>query len=145
MPATRSCTRTGDPYDSRIHRNTLRRLEIRSGTDRTGSCLDVAAAESFFSTVKIEIGVQGWPDRAGARRDIENWITGYNVGRLRSALNYQTPTPDASRLAGPHGNGLITLVCVGERRDSGSICDIGAPTGSIAGLPQCPLVIFGRV
>ena len=57
-----------------------------------GSCLDGAAAESFFATIKTEIGVETWPDRASARRDIENWISSYNGRRLHSTLNYQTPT-----------------------------------------------------
>ena len=82
----------GSQYHSRTYRNTLRRLEIRPSASRTGSCLDGAAAESFFATIKTEIGVQTWPDRASARRDIEYWITSYNVRRLHSAINYQTPT-----------------------------------------------------
>jgi transposase InsO family protein len=84
-------TDRGSQYHSRTYRNTLRRLEIRQSTSRTGSCLDGAAAESFFATIKAEIGVQTWPDRTSARRDIENWIASYNVRRLHSALNYQTP------------------------------------------------------
>jgi transposase InsO family protein len=57
---------------------------------RTGSCLD-GAAESFFATIKAEIGIESWPDRATARRDIENWITDCNRRRLRSSLGSQTP------------------------------------------------------
>jgi putative transposase len=78
-------------YHSRAYRNALRRLEIRQSTSRSGSCLDGAAAESFFATVKAEIGVSVWPDRATARRDIENWIARYNRRRLHSALDYKTP------------------------------------------------------
>jgi transposase InsO family protein len=84
-------TDRGGQYHSRAHRNALRRLEIRQSTSRTGSCLDGAAAESFFATVKAEIGAGFWPDRASARRDIEHWITHYNRRRLHSALNYKTP------------------------------------------------------
>ena len=94
-PVTRSCTRTaglditrkptGTPYASG---DPL----IRQSTSRTGACLDGAAAESFFATLKAEIGVCVWPDRAGARRDIENWIRDYNQGRLHSALDYRPPT-----------------------------------------------------
>ena len=58
---------------------------------RTGSCLDGAAAESFFATIKAETGTDGWPDRATARRDIENRIKVYNQRRLHSSLGYQTP------------------------------------------------------
>ena len=82
----------GSQYHSRTYRNALRRLEIRQSTSRTGSCLDGAAAESFFATIKAEIGVSFWPDRASARRDIENWIKVYNERRLHSALGYQIPT-----------------------------------------------------
>lgn len=78
-------------YHSKAYRNTVQRLEIRQSTSRTGSCLDGAAAESFFATVKTEIGVESWPDRATARRDIENWITFYNERRLHSSLGYTTP------------------------------------------------------
>ena len=41
-------------YHSRAHRNALQCLEIRRSTSRTGSCLDGAAAESFFATIKAE-------------------------------------------------------------------------------------------
>ena len=78
-------------YHAKAYRNALRRLEVRQSTGRTGSCLDGAAAESFFATIKAEIGVGFWPDRACARRDIENWINSYNERRLHSALGYQTP------------------------------------------------------
>jgi putative transposase len=78
-------------YHSRSYRNALRRLEIRQSTSRTGSCLDGAAAEAFFATIKTEIGASFWPDRASARHDIENWIIHYNERRLHSALGYQTP------------------------------------------------------
>jgi len=85
-------TDRGSQYHSRSYRNTLRRLEIRQSTSRTGSCLDSAAAESFFATIKAEIGVESWPDRASAHRDIENWIKSYNERRLHSAVDYKTPT-----------------------------------------------------
>jgi transposase InsO family protein len=84
-------TDRGSQYHSMAYRNALRRLEIRQSTSRTGSCLDGAAAEVFFATIKAEIGIGFWPDRAGSRRDIENWITSYNTRRLHSALGYRPP------------------------------------------------------
>jgi putative transposase len=90
-------TDRGSQYHWRAYRNALRRLEVRQSTSRTGSCLDGAAAESFFATLKTEIGIDVWPDRASALRDIENWITDYNQRRLHSSLGYQTPA--ASRHA----------------------------------------------
>jgi transposase InsO family protein len=84
-------TDRGGQYHSTAYRNALKRLEIRQSTSRTGSCLDGAAAESFFAAIEAEIGVEHWPDRASARRDIENWIRHYNQRRLHPALGYKTP------------------------------------------------------
>jgi len=83
-------TDRGSQYHSRSCRNALRRLGIRQSTSRTGSCLDGAPAESFFATIKAEIGIRFWPDRASAQRDIESWITSHNGRRLHSALGYWT-------------------------------------------------------
>lgn len=82
----------GGQYHAKAYRNMLRRLETRQSTSPTGSCLDGAAAESFFATIKTEIGVDSWPDRATARRDIENWIKGYHERRLHSSPGYEAPT-----------------------------------------------------
>jgi transposase InsO family protein len=85
-------TDRGSQYHSKAYRNALKRLEIRPSTSRTGSCLDGAAAESFFATIKTEIGATTWPDRATARRHMEDWIKFYNERRLHSSLGYQTTT-----------------------------------------------------
>lgn len=84
----------GAQYHSKAYRNALRRMDIRQSTSRTGSCLDGAAAESSFAALKAEIGVRSWPDRATARRDIENWIKLCNQRRLHSSLDSRTP-PEA--------------------------------------------------
>jgi putative transposase len=84
-------TDRGSRYHSKLYHDVLRRLDIRQSTSRTGSFLDGAAAESFFAALKTEIGIDTWPDRASARRDVENWIKLYNERRLHSALGYQTP------------------------------------------------------
>jgi transposase InsO family protein len=85
-------TDRGSQYHAKLYRNALRRLAIRQSTGRTGPCLDSAAAESFFATIKTEIGTAFWPDRASARLDIENWIKIYNEQRLHSALDFQPPS-----------------------------------------------------
>ena len=85
-------TDCGSQYHSKTYQNVLRRPGIRQSTSRTGSCLDGAAAESFFATLKCEIGAASWPDRTTARRDIENWIRAYNERRLHSSIDYRTPT-----------------------------------------------------
>lgn len=85
-------TDRGSQYHATAYCDMLKRLEIRQNTSRTRSCLDGAAAESFFATIKAEIGVALRPDRASARRDIENWIMSYSERRLHSALGYRPPT-----------------------------------------------------
>jgi hypothetical protein len=52
---------------------------------------DPEAPESFFATIRAEIGAESWLDHAAARRDIENWIKSYNERRLHSSLGYRTP------------------------------------------------------
>jgi transposase InsO family protein len=84
-------TDRGSQYFAKEYQRLLGRLDIRQSTSRTGSCLDGAAAESFFATIKTEIRTDSWPDRTSARRDIENYITDYNARRLHSAIDYQPP------------------------------------------------------
>jgi putative transposase len=83
--------RGGQCY-AKTYRSALERLEIRQSASRTGSCLDGAAAESFFAALKTEIGRTSWSTRADACRDLENWITDYNRRRLPSSIDYQPPT-----------------------------------------------------
>ena len=85
-------TDRGSQYFAKTYQRLPQRLEIRQSTSRTGSCLDGAATESFFATIKSDIGTESWPDRASARRNIENYITDYNARRLHSAIDYQPPT-----------------------------------------------------
>ena len=61
-------TDRGGQYHSRAYKAALRRLDLRQSIGRTGSCLDGAAAESFFATIKAEIGTDAWPDRHPAHR-----------------------------------------------------------------------------
>ena len=82
----------GSQYHAKAYRNALTRLEIRPSASRTGLCLDGVAGESFFATIKAEIGTDSWLDRATARRDIVNWIKIYNERRLHSSLGYETRT-----------------------------------------------------
>ena len=53
----------GSQYHSNGYRSMLRRLDARQSIIRTGSCLDGAAAEPFFTTLEAEIGVDSWPER----------------------------------------------------------------------------------
>ncbi|MEU2961263.1 IS3 family transposase [Streptomyces albidoflavus] len=57
----------------RVHIGTiglkLRELGLRQSCGRSGSCLDNAAAESFWALLKEEIGTRTWHDRATCRTE----------------------------------------------------------------------------
>ncbi|MFE2554386.1 integrase core domain-containing protein [Streptomyces sp. NPDC059355] len=68
---------------------------------RTGRCWDNALAESFFSTLKNELG-DGWPwpSRAAAHTALFEWIESwYNLHRLHSSLGYRSPAEYETPLA----------------------------------------------
>jgi transposase InsO family protein len=81
----------GSQYTSAEFRTTLTTLHMRASMGRVGSCYDNAVAESFFATLKSEIGTKVWPTRAEARRAVFAYITYYNRNRLHSTLKLRTP------------------------------------------------------
>jgi putative transposase len=53
---------------------------------------DNALAESLSASLRGELtDLQTWPDRAGARRAIVEYIAWYNGTRLHSTLGYRSP------------------------------------------------------
>ncbi|MEV5761699.1 integrase core domain-containing protein [Streptomyces tendae] len=76
-------------------------MGLRQCCERTGSCFDNAAAESFWALLKEEIGTRTWPDRATARADVFTFIeTFYNRRRrLRKhkIFGYLTPAETRQR------------------------------------------------
>ena len=81
----------GSTYTSGRYRQTCVELGLRQSAGRTGSCLDNAVAESFFATLKHELGRRHFATRADARRAIFVWINYYNQNRLHSSCGYRTP------------------------------------------------------
>lgn len=81
----------GSQYTSTEFRTTLSTLHMRQSMGRTGSCYDNAVAESFFATLKSEIGTRVWATRAEARRAVFAYLTYYNRNRLHSTLKHRTP------------------------------------------------------
>ena len=81
----------GSQYTSTEFRATLTMLHMRQSMGRTGSCYDNAVAESFFATLKSEIGTRVWATRADARRAVFAYLTYYNRHRLHSTLKHRTP------------------------------------------------------
>jgi transposase InsO family protein len=81
----------GSQYTSTEFRARLTHIDMRPSMGRTGSCFDNAAAESFFASLKAEIGAKVWATRDEARRAVFAYLTYYNRNRLHSTLPRQTP------------------------------------------------------
>lgn len=81
----------GSQYSSAEFRATLQRLRVRASMGRVGSCYDNAVAESFFASLKAEIGTRVWATRAEARQAVFAYITYHNRHRLHSTLKHRTP------------------------------------------------------
>jgi putative transposase len=60
---------------------------------RRGNCWDNAVAESFFSTLKIELAHEAvWPTRAEAQAAVAEYLEiFYNTQRRHSVLGYLSP------------------------------------------------------
>lgn len=90
----RGCQYTSDPYQ-RI----LRREGIIVSMSRSGNCWDNAVAESFFATLKLEIGSE-FISRESAKLTLIDYIEGfYNRKRMHSAIGYATPAGREAALA----------------------------------------------
>jgi transposase InsO family protein len=81
----------GSQYSSTEFRTTLETLHMRGSMGRVGSCYDNAVAESFFASLKAEIGTTVWATRAEARKAVFAYLTYYNRYRLHSTLKRRTP------------------------------------------------------
>jgi putative transposase len=85
LPGTIFHTDRGAEYSSAACANACERLGLRQSMGRTGSCLDNAAAESFFATRNVELVSRR---RYRARASIFAWIAWYNRRRLHSTIGY---------------------------------------------------------
>jgi transposase InsO family protein len=82
----------GVQYASDAYQQVLTAHGFDCSMSRRGNCYDNAVVESFFSSLKQELGVTRWPSRAAAHRAIEHYIDRfYNPVRLHSTLDYQSP------------------------------------------------------
>jgi putative transposase len=86
-------TDRGCQYTSEAYTTVLESHGIRSSLSRPGNCWDNAVAESFFSTLKLDLVYRhGWPTRASARTAIFEYIEGfYNRERRHSTLGNLSP------------------------------------------------------
>ena len=81
----------GSQYAGNRFRSLLLRHGMVQSMSGKGNCYDNAFAESFFGTLKTELGHR-YPSRSTARQDIFEYIeVFYNRVRRHSALNYMSP------------------------------------------------------
>lgn len=81
----------GSTYASEDYRGLLTEHGIECSMSRRGNCLDNAAMESWFSTVKFELG-ETFPSMARAKEQLFEYIeVFYNQGRRHSTLDYVSP------------------------------------------------------
>ena len=82
----------GAQYTSDRYQALLRAHGFRCSMSRPGNCYDNAPVESFFRTLKTELGPQTHATRRQAVTAIADYIEHfYNRERLHSALHYQNP------------------------------------------------------
>jgi putative transposase len=78
---------TSDRYQALLHAH-----GFRCSMNRPGNCYDNAPVESFFRTLKTELGAQTQATHRQATTAIADYIERfYNRERLHSTLHYQTP------------------------------------------------------
>ena len=80
-------------YTSEAYTNVLTSHGIRSSLSRPANCWDNEMAESFFSTLKLDLLYRhSWPTRAAARSAIFEYIeVFYNRERRHSTLGNLSP------------------------------------------------------
>lgn len=81
----------GSQYASEDYRTALIAAGLTCSMSRTGDCFDNAVSESFFATLKRELG-ENFSDFADAQRQLFDYIEAfYNGERSHSTLGYFSP------------------------------------------------------
>ncbi len=84
-------TDQGSPYASDDYQRLLRTNRLTCSMSRRGNCYDNAVVESFFSTLKAELG-ERFPTHAAAKVELFDYIeVFYNQQRRHSALGNLSP------------------------------------------------------
>ena len=82
----------GSQYTSAAYQGMLMRIGATVSMSRRGNCWDNAVMESFFATLKSEIGTRVFPNHVAARSALFAYMEGfYNRQRRHSYLGYATP------------------------------------------------------
>lgn len=84
-------TDQGSPYTSEDYQRVLTQHGITCSMSRRGNCYDNAVVESFFSTLKAELGSR-FENHSIAKHEVFDYIeVFYNRQRSHSALGYLSP------------------------------------------------------
>ncbi len=87
----------GSTYTSARYRQTCTDLGLRQSAGRTGSCLDNAVVESFFATLKQELGrVTSPPAPTRAGRSLPGSTTTTSTGCTPPAATARQPSTNSS-------------------------------------------------
>ena len=82
----------GTQYTSAAYQAALQARGTACSMSRPGNCYDNAVVESFFRTIKQDLGVAAWPTRREATAAVSDYIERfYNARRLHSTLGYRSP------------------------------------------------------
>jgi putative transposase len=82
----------GSTYTADLFTKACKLHRITQSMGRTGSCLDNAAAESFFSTLEHELLSRStFATKAEARGRVAAWIDNYNRTRRHSTCGMKSP------------------------------------------------------
>ena len=93
----KSTERTVDFYLTEYSQ--LRSHGVRQSMSRKGNCLDNACAEGFFGHLKDEFyRGREWPTFEGFRRDLEAYLTHWNLVRRQAALMRLPPVEYQRRM-----------------------------------------------
>ncbi len=81
----------GSPYASEEYSAALQKLGFRPSMSRKGNCYDNAVMESFFNTLKLELG-EDFDSAPAAERELFDFIeVFYNGQRSHTALGFRSP------------------------------------------------------
>jgi putative transposase len=89
----------GNHYTATSYQRLLAAHGVRVSMSRRGDCWDNAVVESFFATLKTEVGGEKqWRSRAEGIDALRQYIVWYNGQRLHSTLHYLSPVAYEARL-----------------------------------------------
>jgi putative transposase len=92
----------GWQYRMPLYRQALRKHSVRQSMSRRGNCLDNAAMESFFGTLKAEFFyLNQFRDLDDLRTGLQRYIKYYNHNRIKLKLGGLSPVEYRTQLVAP--------------------------------------------